>query len=85
MQHIRDVTYGENHSQVRTGNSPRVMASLGNLAIGILKLTGTANIAAASRHHGRDAARTLATLDLSPKMTTTGTMPPCRDSACPFH
>jgi predicted transposase YbfD/YdcC len=66
LHHIRDVTYGEDHSQARTGNGPQVMASLRNLAIGILKLAGTGNIAAACRYHCRDAARTLATLGLTP-------------------
>ena len=41
LHHIRDVTYGEDASQVRTGNGPQVMASLRNLAIAILKLAGT--------------------------------------------
>lgn len=50
---VRDVTFGEDLSQVRTGNGPRVMATLRNLAIGILRLTGATNIAAALRHHSR--------------------------------
>jgi predicted transposase YbfD/YdcC len=66
LHHIRDVTYGEDASQTRTGNGPQVMAALRNLAIGIFKLTGHQNIAAACRHHARDATRTLATLGLSP-------------------
>jgi Transposase DDE domain len=66
LHHTRDVTYGQDHSQARTGNGPQVMASLRNLAIGILKLTGTGNIAAACRRHGSDATRTLATLGLTP-------------------
>jgi hypothetical protein len=66
LHHIRDVTYGEDHSQARTGNGPQVMATLRNLAIGILKLAGTGNIAAACRYHCRDATRTLATLGLTP-------------------
>ena len=37
---VRDVTYDEDRSQVRTRNGPRVMASLRNLAITILRLTG---------------------------------------------
>lgn len=45
LHHIRDVTYGEDASQVRTGNGPRAMAALRNLAIGILRHHGTANIA----------------------------------------
>jgi hypothetical protein len=66
LHHIRDVTYGEDASQTRTGNGPQVMATLRNLAIAILKLGGHANIAAACRHHARDATRTLAALGFSP-------------------
>jgi predicted transposase YbfD/YdcC len=54
-----DVTYQEDKSRVRIGNAPRVMASLRNLAISILRLDGHANIAAANRHHARDPQRTL--------------------------
>ena len=39
---VRDVTLGEDSSQIRTRNGPRVMASLRNLAITILRLTGHA-------------------------------------------
>jgi predicted transposase YbfD/YdcC len=53
-----DVTYQEDKSLVRTGNAPRVMATL-RLAISILRLDGHANIAAANRHHARDPQRTL--------------------------
>jgi len=42
------------------------MACVRNLIIGILKLDGHDNIAAAGRHHARDATRTLATLGLQP-------------------
>ena len=42
------------------------MATLRNLVIGILKLAGHASIAAACRHHARDATRTLDTLGISP-------------------
>jgi len=65
LHHIRDVTYGEDASQVRTGNGPQVMATLRNLAIGILKMAGHPNIAAATRYHARDTTRTLATLGLT--------------------
>lgn len=51
LQWVRDVTFDEDRSQVRTGNGPRVMASLRNLAIGLLRLTGATNIAQAIRHH----------------------------------
>jgi hypothetical protein len=53
------VTYQEDKSLVRTGNAPRVMASLRSPAISLLRLDGQANIAAASRHHARDPQRTL--------------------------
>jgi predicted transposase YbfD/YdcC len=66
LHHIRDVTYGEDASQTRTRNGPRVMATLRNAATGILKITGSASIAATCRHHARDATRPLVTLGLSP-------------------
>jgi predicted transposase YbfD/YdcC len=56
---VRDVTYQEDRSLVRTGNAPRVMASLRSLSISLLRLDGHANIAAANRHHARDPQRTL--------------------------
>jgi predicted transposase YbfD/YdcC len=65
IHHIRDVTYGEDASQVRTGNGPQVMATLRNLAIAIFKLACTTNIAAACRSHAREATRVLAALGLS--------------------
>ena len=51
---VRDVTYQEDKSLVRTGNAPRVMASLRSLAISLLRPGGHINIAAANRHHARD-------------------------------
>jgi predicted transposase YbfD/YdcC len=66
LHHIRDVTYGEDASQIRTGNGPQVMATLRNLAIAILKPSGYPSIAAACRYHARDANRVLATLGISP-------------------
>ena len=56
---VRDVTYLEDKSPVRTGNAPRVMATLRSLAISLLRLNGHGNIAAANRHHLRDPQRTL--------------------------
>ncbi len=50
---VRDVTYDEDRSQVRTGSGPLMMATLRNLAISLLRMTGTANIAATLRHHAR--------------------------------
>jgi predicted transposase YbfD/YdcC len=56
---VRDVTFGEDLSQVHTGNAPQVMASLRNLAISLHRLAGATNIAAALRHHARNATRPL--------------------------
>jgi predicted transposase YbfD/YdcC len=58
IHQIRDVTYTEDASRVRTGQAPRVMASLRSLAISLLKLVGWTNISAANQHmaaHHRDA------------------------------
>jgi predicted transposase YbfD/YdcC len=51
---VRDVTYDEDRSQVRTGNAPQVMATLRSTAISLLRLTGVENIAQGLRHHARD-------------------------------
>lgn len=59
---VRDVTFDEDRSQVRTGNAPRVMASLRNTAITLLRLNGHTNIAAALRHHARDTDRPITLL-----------------------
>jgi predicted transposase YbfD/YdcC len=56
---VRDVTYQEDKSLVRTGNAPHVMATLRSLAISLLRLNDHTNIAAANRHHARDPKRTL--------------------------
>ena len=59
---VRDMDFGEDRSQVRTASGPRVMASLRNLFITILRLAGAASIAAALRHHARRPCRPLRTL-----------------------
>ena len=54
---IRDVTYHEDASRIHTGNAPRVVATLRNVAISLLRINGTTNIAAALRHNaGKTAA-----------------------------
>lgn len=61
---VRDVTFDEDRSQVRTGSGPQVMATLRNLAISVLRLAGESNIARGLRWAGRDPARALALLGL---------------------
>ena len=46
---VRDVTFGEDASHVRTGSRPRVMATLRNLAIGLIRQAGHTKIAATLR------------------------------------
>jgi predicted transposase YbfD/YdcC len=65
LHHLRDVTFCEDASQVRTGASPSVMACLRNLVIGVLCRAGPVNVAAALRRHARDPRRPLATLGIS--------------------
>jgi predicted transposase YbfD/YdcC len=65
LHHIRDTTYAEDASQVRTGTAPRAMASLRNLAIGVLRAHGDRNLAAALRRNARDATRVLPLLGIT--------------------
>ena len=48
---VRDVTFDEDRCQIRTGAAPQVMAALRNTVIGLLRLRGVRNIAAALRTH----------------------------------
>ncbi len=59
---VRDVTFDEDRSQVRTGAAPQVMATLRNIVISLLRLAGWSNIAQALRHHAADNRRPLALL-----------------------
>ncbi len=54
---VRDVTYDEDRSQIRTQNAPHVMACLRNTAISLLRLAGAPNIAASLRHHAAQTQR----------------------------
>jgi predicted transposase YbfD/YdcC len=46
---VRDVTYREDYSRIRTGSRPRIMATLRNLAIGLIRQAGHTRIAATIR------------------------------------
>ncbi|WP_447006707.1 ISAs1 family transposase [Saccharothrix isguenensis] len=61
---VRDVTYGEDASRIRTRNGPRVMASLRNLAINALRHTGHTNIAKGLRTMARNPRRPLQLLGI---------------------
>jgi len=49
LHHIRDVTYDEDCCRIRTGSAPRAMATLRNLAIGLLRLYLPGAVARANR------------------------------------
>ncbi|HET9656432.1 MAG TPA: ISAs1 family transposase [Kineosporiaceae bacterium] len=56
---VRDCTWHEDGSQLRTGTAPRALATFRNLAISAFRLAGRANIAHARRDlHDRDDAFT---------------------------
>jgi predicted transposase YbfD/YdcC len=59
---VRDIDFDEDRSQVRTAGGPRIMASLRNLVITILRLAGVTSIAAALRYHARRPSRPLRTI-----------------------
>lgn len=62
---VRDVTFGEDASQVRSGAAPQVMAAFRNTAIGILRRAGESNIAAALRRNAAFPAKALSLLGLN--------------------
>ncbi|MEV0569759.1 hypothetical protein [Dactylosporangium sp. NPDC050588] len=66
LHHVRDVTFAEDASQIRTGNAPRAMATLRNVAVSVLRLAGTTTIARALRANARDPRRPLQVLGLLP-------------------
>jgi predicted transposase YbfD/YdcC len=65
LHHLRDATFAEDASQLRTGTTPRALASLRNLAVAILRLRGWRNLAAALRRPARDATRVLPFLGIT--------------------
>jgi predicted transposase YbfD/YdcC len=65
LHYVRDVTFAEDASRVRTGTAPQVMACLRNLVIGVLSRAGPVNLAVALRQHARDPARPLTTLGIT--------------------
>ncbi|MHB8191562.1 MAG: ISAs1 family transposase [Ferrimicrobium sp.] len=65
---VRDNTFDEDRSQVRTGTLPRILATLRNLAIGIIRYAASlrVNIAAATRQLARQPDVTLDLLGIPP-------------------
>lgn len=65
LHYVRDVTFDEDRSQVRTTHIPQVMATLRNVAIAVLRWGGAANIAAACRRYAAQPALALAAVGIS--------------------
>ncbi|HEX6681421.1 MAG TPA: hypothetical protein VF062_01400, partial [Candidatus Limnocylindrales bacterium] len=65
LHHVRDRTFHEDASKIRTRHLPRVMAGLRNLAIGVHRQDGHTNIAAALRRTARNHQRPLTALGLA--------------------
>jgi predicted transposase YbfD/YdcC len=51
--YVRDVTFDEDRSQVRTGSAPQIMAGMRNAAISLLRLAGWTNIKQATEKLSR--------------------------------
>jgi predicted transposase YbfD/YdcC len=60
--YVRDVTFGEDRSRLRTGDAPQILAALRNLAITLLHRAGYTRIAQARRHFAHHPAAALALL-----------------------
>jgi predicted transposase YbfD/YdcC len=54
LHFVRDTTFAEDSSKIRTGHGPENMATLRNLAINMLRQHGHRNIAAGLRHASYD-------------------------------
>lgn len=64
---VRDVTFDEDRSQVRTGSMLQVMAALRNAVIGLLRANGATTIAARTRRLAAQPWEALALLGITPK------------------
>ncbi len=64
---VRDVTFDEDRSQVRTGAIPQVLATLRCATLGLLRAHGATNIAAACRRYAAQPWAALALLGLAPE------------------
>jgi predicted transposase YbfD/YdcC len=60
--YVRDVTFGEDRSPLRSGHAPQILAALRNLAHTLIRRSGATAIAAARRSFSYHPARALALL-----------------------
>lgn len=64
--YVRDVSFGEDRSRLRTGNAPQILAAFRNLAITLIHRFGSSHIKATRRHFASCPQKALALLS-SPK------------------
>jgi len=65
LHYVRDVTFDEDRAQTRAGTAPQAMAAFRNAAIGLFRLLGEPNIAAATRRYAARPALALAAIGLA--------------------
>jgi predicted transposase YbfD/YdcC len=65
LHYVRDVTFGEDASTVRTGSAPEVMTALRNTVLAFLRAQGYQNIAAGLRQNSWQPGTALRLLGLS--------------------
>ena len=63
---MRDVTFGEDAGQQRSGNTPQALAALRNAALTLFRSQGWTSIPDALRHYGAYAHRALRLLGALP-------------------
>ena len=63
----RDVVFAEDHSQVRVGSIPQVMAALRNASLGVLRSRGERQIAATTRRFAAQPWTALHLLGIDPE------------------
>ncbi|UUU29453.1 transposase [Streptomyces sp. CA-210063] len=89
LHHVRDTTFSEDASKVRTGHGPANMATLRNLAINALRAAGHRNIAAGLREASYEPSLTRSSswtsTDQHRRMITTPLNQPCRVDTRAFH
>ncbi len=64
VHYVRDVTFGEDASRIRTASAPQILAATRNAVLSLLRSWGCANIAAALRENAFQPARLLARLGI---------------------
>jgi predicted transposase YbfD/YdcC len=65
LHYVRDVTFGEDASQIRCGQGPAVFAAVRNTALGLMRLARQTNVAAAKPRYAMYPAEALALLGIT--------------------